>query len=105
MELINIAANKNTVPGDKSALVPGGLRVGTPAMTTREFKPKDFELVANYIDKAVKIAQRIKKEVAAKVEKPKLADFRAAAEQDAEIQSLKKEVSAWASEFPVPGDL
>ena len=29
LELANIAANKNTVPGDKSALIPGGLRMGT----------------------------------------------------------------------------
>lgn len=105
LELMNIAANKNTVPGDKSALVPGGLRVGTPAMTTREFDQKDFEQVADYIDKAVKIASRIKAEVAKKVEKPKLVDFRAAAEKDAEIAELKKDVSQWAGNFPVPGDL
>lgn len=34
MELCNLHCNKNTVPGDKSALVPHGLRVGAPAMTT-----------------------------------------------------------------------
>ena len=42
MELAHIAANKNTVPGDVSALVPGGLRMGTPALTTRGFLEKDF---------------------------------------------------------------
>jgi len=35
MELANLAANKNTVPGDVSALAPGGIRMGTPALTTR----------------------------------------------------------------------
>ncbi|KAJ1943569.1 Serine hydroxymethyltransferase, cytosolic, partial [Linderina macrospora] len=34
LEMAKIAANKNTVPGDRSAMVPGGLRLGTPAMTT-----------------------------------------------------------------------
>ena len=34
-EKINIALNKNSIPGDKSALVPGGVRIGAPAMTTR----------------------------------------------------------------------
>ena len=33
-EIGNIALNKNTVPGDKSAMNPGGMRVGTPAMTS-----------------------------------------------------------------------
>lgn len=35
LELANIAANKNTVPGDKSAMTPGGIRMGTPSLTTR----------------------------------------------------------------------
>uniref|UniRef100_A0A060TF56 Serine hydroxymethyltransferase, mitochondrial n=1 Tax=Blastobotrys adeninivorans TaxID=409370 RepID=A0A060TF56_BLAAD len=105
LELINIAANKNTVPGDKSALVPGGLRVGTPAMTTRGFTPADFERVADYIDRAVKITHNIKQEALQKGEKTKLADFRSLAEGRPEIEELKKEVTEWASTFPVPGDL
>lgn len=105
LELINIAANKNTVPGDKSALVPGGLRVGTPAMTTRGFTKQDFTKVAEYVDRAVKAALRIKAEASAKGEKQKVADFRKAAEADSEIASLKQEVSQWVSQFPVPGDL
>jgi glycine hydroxymethyltransferase len=35
LELVNIAANKNTVPGDVSAMTPGGIRMGTPALTSR----------------------------------------------------------------------
>ena len=35
LELVNIAANKNTIPGDVSAMTPGGIRMGTPALTTR----------------------------------------------------------------------
>lgn len=45
LELAHIAANKNTVPGDVSALVPGGLRMGSPALTSRGFVEKDFEQV------------------------------------------------------------
>lgn len=56
LELVNIAANKNTVPGDKSAMIPHGLRIGTPAMTTRGLNERDFEKVAAFIDRAVKIA-------------------------------------------------
>jgi hypothetical protein len=43
--------------GDKSAMVPGGMRIGTPALTTRGFKEAEFVQVANFIDMAVKIAK------------------------------------------------
>lgn len=37
LENVNMATNKNTVPGDKSALTPGGIRMGAPALTSRGF--------------------------------------------------------------------
>lgn len=37
--------NKNTCPGDKSAMTPGGLRLGAPALTSRGFVEKDFQQV------------------------------------------------------------
>ena len=42
MDYCKMYANKNSVPGDKSALNPGGLRIGSPAMTTRGLEEKDF---------------------------------------------------------------
>jgi glycine/serine hydroxymethyltransferase len=56
LELAHIAANKNTVPGDVSAMVPGGLRMGSPALTSRGFVEADFEKVAEFVDRAVNIA-------------------------------------------------
>ena len=105
LEHMNIAANKNTVPGDKSALVPGGLRIGTPAMTTREFMVPEFLRVADYIERAVNIARRIDTETKASMAKPKLDDFRAAVIKDTELANLKEEVSQWVKQYPVPGDL
>lgn len=101
LDRMNIAANKNTVPGDRSALVPGGLRLGTPAMTTREFMGSEFERVAEYIDKAVKIAQRVK----ISNPKQKLEAFKQEVAVDQEIADLKEEISEWAKQYPVPGDL
>merc|ERR1719183_1787598 len=58
-EKTSIVLNKNTVPGDKSALSPSGLRVGTPAMTSRGLVEEDFEKIGEYISRAVKITQDI----------------------------------------------
>uniref|UniRef100_A0A8C5NKJ8 Serine hydroxymethyltransferase n=1 Tax=Junco hyemalis TaxID=40217 RepID=A0A8C5NKJ8_JUNHY len=51
LELCSIACNKNTCPGDVSALRPSGLRFGTPALTSRGFRQDDFRKVAQYIHK------------------------------------------------------
>lgn len=55
LELSHIAANKNTVPGDKSALVPGGLRMGAPALTSRGFTEEDFKQVARFVDRCARL--------------------------------------------------
>ena len=60
LELADINCNKNTVPGDKSALQPHGLRVGAPAMTTRGLVEKDFEEIVQFLDRGIKIAQELK---------------------------------------------
>lgn len=103
MELANLAANKNTVPGDVSAMSPGGIRMGTPALTSRGFTEEDFEQVAVYFDRAVKIALDVKKQVGS----DKLKDFKAALEHGAdkfpELVALNKEVTAFARKFPTIG--
>jgi len=38
LELMGISTNKNSVPGDTSALAPGGIRLGAPALTSRGMK-------------------------------------------------------------------
>lgn len=41
-DYMHITVNKNSIIGDKSAMTPGGVRLGTPAMTTRGLLEKDF---------------------------------------------------------------
>jgi len=36
-DAVHITLNKNTIIGDKSAVTPGGIRIGTPAVTTRGY--------------------------------------------------------------------
>jgi glycine hydroxymethyltransferase len=104
LDLVSITLNKNSVPGDKSAIVPGGIRVGAPALTTRGFREEDFEKVAEFIDRAVQIAKKIKEETP---EPAKLKDFVAFANSEgagrADVCALREEVEAYASQFPMPG--
>lgn len=55
LEEISIAVNKNTCPGDKSAMNPSGIRIGSPALTSRDFKEKDFLRVADFIDQGLNL--------------------------------------------------
>jgi glycine hydroxymethyltransferase len=102
LEQINIACNKNSIPGDKSALTPCGIRIGTPAMTSRGFGTKDFERVAEYIDISVKLCKEIQAELPK--EANKLKDFRAkvSSGEVARINELKKEIAEYCLSFPLP---
>ena len=53
LELCNMSINKNTVPGDTSALNPGGIRLGTPALTSRGFTEKHMVDVVEFINKGL----------------------------------------------------
>lgn len=105
LEKAHIAANKNTIPGDISALFPSGLRVGTPAMTTRGFGSEEFTKVAEFIDKAVELSLKLKAKEEGKAPKELLASFKKLVSEDEEVKALYKEVSDWAGLYPVPGDL
>ena len=66
----NITVNKNAVPNDpQSPFVTSGLRIGTPAITTRGFKEEEAELVANWISDILedlqneRVVNKVKSEV------------------------------------------
>lgn len=55
LDLVHITANKNTVPNEPlSPFITSGLRIGTPAVTTRGLDEKDMDIIANCIALAVK---------------------------------------------------
>ena len=100
--------NKNTVPGDKSALVPSGIRMGSPALTSRGLDEADFDTVADFFHRAVAITTAHKAGLDAKGLK-KVADFRASMKDadpstwPAALRTLKEEVAAFAKGFPAVG--
>ncbi|MDG0867498.1 serine hydroxymethyltransferase [Candidatus Lucifugimonas marina] len=76
-----LVVNKNTIPFDpESPMVTSGIRIGTPALTSREMNVSDMENVAGYILEAVK-----------------------AHDDESALAKLGTEVAKFASKFPVPG--
>jgi glycine hydroxymethyltransferase len=111
LELVGVASNKNTVPGDQSALVPGGLRMGTPAMSSRGFNENDFVRVADIVDRAVHITIRVDKAVRKAAEergekspgKVKFfMDHLGNGENYPDILQLRSELEDWVGTYPLP---
>ncbi len=79
LDKINITVNKNTIPNDsESPIKTSGIRLGSPAMTTRGLKEKDFINIGKIISKALKNRYR-----------------------DDILNSLKEEVLTITSKFPL----
>ena len=97
-DLASITLNKNAVFGDRSALSPGGVRIGTPALTTRGFIEKDFEQVAYFLIEALKIAQECQEMSKSK----KLIDFIPVLKQNKKLEILKNKVELFANKFATP---
>ncbi|XP_026679058.1 serine hydroxymethyltransferase, cytosolic [Diaphorina citri] len=102
LEEIAIACNKNTVPGDKSAMNPSGIRLGTPAMTTRGFKEEQFTQVAEFLHRGISLAAEIQA-----ISGPKLVDFQTCLHKNEDIvkkvAALKKEIEDYSNQFEMPG--
>merc|ERR1712048_577014 len=97
-EAASISLNRNAVHGDASALSPGGVRIGTPAMTTRGCTENDFKKIAEFLDRCLQIALAVQKEKG-----KKLVDFEKGLVDNKDLDTLRGEVEEWASKFGFPG--
>lgn len=123
LEMVSITTNKNSLQGDVSAINPGGVRLGTPALTSRGLNEDDFGIVAEFLDRGYKVALEAQKvaeeeweklkeegdEVALKKKKVLLKDFLGALKTNTKLQNdihdLKTDVEEFASKFFMPGRL
>lgn len=85
-------------------MVPGGVRVGTSALTSRSMKEEEMIKVAEFLDRAVQISLTLQKEAGSKL----LKDFlRVATEGNGEgkqqLEALARDVEQFATSFPLPG--
>ncbi len=100
-EMADITINKNSIKGDLSAVTPGGVRLGTAALTTRGFGPEDMRMVGDLLNEALDLCVEIQSQCSSKL----LKDFVEAAQKCEKIGLLKERVRAFAKQFPIPGHL
>lgn len=94
-EACHITVNKNAVYGDSSSFQPGGVRIGTPAMTSRGCHEGDFDLIADFLHRAMQITASLHKE------NPK--QSRRVIGSNSDIQALRTKVEEFATSFEMPG--
>ncbi len=90
LDMVGLTLNANALPGDKGgAFRPGGVRLGTPAITTRGMGIPEMEQIGDWMLEVVKICQEAGSE-------DKLEDHQA------ELAKIREDVKKLALKFPVP---
>lgn len=99
-----ITVNKNTIPGEPaSPFYPSGIRLGTPALTTRGMKEKDMGKIAAWIKRVLEEIRGLDLPKEQEKRKYFLKAVKAKLKKNKNLKQIKKEVAAFAGKFPVPG--
>jgi len=99
-ERISLVLNRNALPGDTSPASPGGVRLGSCAMTTRGATASDFRTIGDFLLQAQEIALSVQA-----VSGKKLVDFTRALDGEPRLTALREEVEAWAAAKPFPSSM
>ena len=98
LDMMNVTTNKNSIVGDKSAVTPGGIRLGTPALTTRGMNEEDMAVIAGFLARAITLSLAVQEKAG-----KKLVDFVKGLEGNEELKQIAGEVEAFASQYSIPG--
>ena len=102
LDAVNITTNKNTVPRDPAPpFYPSGLRLGTPALTTRGMKEPEMEAIAGMI---AGVIMKVKDNELPEDREQRIATlrrFRETLKADAELLRIREQVVSLSSRFPL----
>lgn len=104
LETAGITVNKNTIPREPvSPFYPSGVRLGTPALTTRGMKEKEMVKIAAWIKQSLEEIRghNTPKEKEKRAEYIK--DFKKKIAGNKKLLKIKKEIAEFTKKFPVPG--
>nr|DAD39387.1 TPA_asm: hypothetical protein HUJ06_013710 [Nelumbo nucifera] len=97
-EMCHITLNTSAIFGDNGTISPGGVRIGTPAMTSRGCVESDFETIADFLLRAAQIAIAVQRDHG-KMQK----DLFKGLQNNKDILELSARVESFAAQFAMPG--
>lgn len=104
LEAADVSVNKSTVPNEPSVpYYPSGIRLGTPAVTSRGMKEKEMQEAGKLIAKVVKEFALTDMPESKEERNTKVKEFKEKIKENPFISEIKKEVNNLAGKFPVPG--
>lgn len=104
LEEAGITVNKNTIPGEPaSPFYPSGVRLGTPALTSRGMKEKEMVKIAGWIKRTLEEIRGLDLPKEQEKRKDFLKEAKAKIHQNKNLKKIRKEVENFAKKFPVPG--
>lgn len=104
LELAGITVNKNTIPRERaSPFYPSGVRIGTPALTSRDMKEAEMKKIAAWIKRSLEVikGEDLPKEQTLKREFIK--QFKKKMKDNLELRKIRKEIINFTKDYPVPG--
>lgn len=103
LEMANIIVNKNSVPHDTNPpFYPSGIRVGTPAVTTRGMKEHEMEIIGRWILEVVREVTRFQLPETKEDRKGFLSAVRKELEKNTTFARIASEVTTLTAQFPLP---
>ncbi len=103
LDMAGITVNKNTIPADPATpFYPSGVRLGTPAITTRGMKEKEMKFIAGWISQIVKEIKNYKLPENKEERGKYLKKFREDMKNSQLVKKIKKEISEFGKDFQIP---